>query len=193
MNNMYTKLFLQVNKLFKEDYLLKDNIPQDILNWIYHNYDIRLEGKVLQIDAIPDLNVFIIKDKNLSMDFYGTEIVLFDNKPCKVIVISKDFLEMEINDVQKLLFSIYEFILKDLYDKYKEYSNSLYLLNLTAPYILTINTMISFRLTFSYKVFKIKEDNKYLYNVLVKSCDYSIEELLDDLLILRLIGEEINK
>ena len=87
-NNMYTKLFMQVNKLFKEDYLLKDNIPEDILNWTYHNRDIKLEGKVLQIDAIPDKNIFIIKDKYIDNDFIGGNIIMLDNKPCKFIVIS---------------------------------------------------------------------------------------------------------
>lgn len=189
-NNMYTKLFMQVNKLFKEDYLLRDNIPEDILNWVYHYYDIKLEGKLLRIDAIPDMDVYIIKDNNLTPEQYGMDTILLDNKPCKLIVISKNFLEREIYDVQVFLCHMYKVILKDLFKTY-ESDTGLYTLNLIAPYILTINTMRLFGLTFTYK--DIEEYNIDISQILIKSCDYTIEDLLDNGLVLRLFREQDNK
>lgn len=189
-NNMYTRLFMQVNKLFKEDYLLKDNIPDDILNWIYNYSGINLNGKVLQIDAVSsDINIFIIKDNNCEPDFNAKDIILLDNKPCKVIAISKNFLDRDMEDVQQLIFNIYKFILEDLFKDYPE-DNLLNIINSIAPFILTINTMQSFGLVFSYKVFKIQEENKNMYNILIKSCDYNIEDLLDKGLILKIMFSE---
>ena len=184
-NNMYTKLFMQVNKLFKEDYLLKDNIPEDILNWTYHNRDIKLEGKVLQIDAIPDKNIFIIKDKYIDNDFIGGNIIMLDNKPCKFIVISKDFLDNDVEHVQSIIYDIYNDILQDLFTDYK--GCSIHIVNKIAPYILTINTMQSFLLTFSYSTFNIKD--KTLYRILQKSCDYDLSELLDNGLLMSIVNE----
>lgn len=188
-NNMYTKLFSQVNKLFKEDYLLKDNVPEGILKWIYNYSGIKLEGKALLIDAIPDMTIFIIKDKNVGVDFNAKDIILLDNKPCKVIAISKDFLERDIEDVQQLIFNIYKFILEGLFKEYSE-DNLLNIVNSIAPFILTINTMQAFALTFSYKAFNIDKDNRDIYNILVKSCDYNLEQLLDEAFILNIMFSE---
>lgn len=181
-NTLYKNLFSQVNKLFDSDYLLRENIPEDISNWIYNIIDIHLEGKVLYINTLPDFDVYIIKDNNIDTDKVIKEVVLLNNKKCKVIVLSRNFLEQEISNVQVVIYDIYNFILNNIFTNCE--GSGINVINVMAPYILTMNTMSSFGLTYSYALFDIEKE---YYDVLVTASEYSVKELLDDGLLLRIV------
>lgn len=185
-NKLYSTLFAQVNKLFGFDYLLTESFPDDIINWMSNVYDVKLEGKVLNIKDIGT-DIFIIKDNNIDEDSRFMDTILVDNKQCKVIVISRYFNELEIEKIQRIILDIYKFILGDLFNNIDS-DSGLRMLNNVAPYILTAKTMVSKCLTFEYKVFELDEDKE---KMLSQALEYEVDTLLDGGLLLKFILEKI--
>lgn len=182
MNTKYTDIMTAVNRIFGSRSMLRSNIPDDISKWVCATRGIDLSGKII---PVKDAYIILddgIKDKTIITDFIPVSDVL-----TKVIIISSNFLNLEVKLVMDIVLDIYKFLMDNNYMYLSRFSTLVKVKRL-APYILTINTFNLVALQFEFEwlidIQEVRMDSFFkspeiFKEVLRESMNYGVDELLN--------------
>lgn len=189
-NNLYTNLLRFTGRLFGNPSLMNDTIPNDIRTWIYNINKIKLEGKSIYHN-MQNYDICIIRTDSFDDINYLLDEILLNNKPVRVIIINNHYFNtMDSKGMYDMLIDMYTYMTSELFT-FK--NSSLYKVNYYAPFLLTLQTMNSFNISYSTDWMSDKE--VCIINSIYNS-DYigiDINDLLNSGSILSHVSEQLDE